>query len=163
MKHKHPITLPSWMMKYIDMLASHNRDMCVYAHIYILNKSLKCKLQCQHSHVCYILCADHGGSLATSSTVVHAQQWHCYYSEGFSVSDRLKFLCMTSTLATNKDIFGWQLLVTSERALAACFFFLKYKMWPDTELTGGCWNKERREKSCPGEVIWCQMLPTHQT
>lgn len=23
-------------------------------------------------------------------------------------------------------------------------FSLRYKMWPDAELTGGCWNKERR-------------------
>ena len=42
--------------------------------------------------------------------------------------DRLKFLCMTSTLATNKDIFWWQLLVMSKKVLAPGFFSLRDKM-----------------------------------
>lgn len=45
-----------------------------------------------------------------------------------SGEDRLKILCMTSTLATNKDILGWQLLAASKKVLASGFFSLRYKI-----------------------------------
>lgn len=80
----------------------------------------------------------------------------------FAVQVGLEFLCMTSTPATNKDIFCRQLLLTHKKILAAGFFFLRYKMQSDAELTLGGWNKEARERSCLGKVIQCQMLPTHQ-
>lgn len=133
---------------------------CVCTHVHILNKSLDCKLQSPCSHVCYTLCTDHGCSLATSQTISKAM---LPLYDGFSIENILKSLCMTSTLATDKDILGWQLLVKSKKDLAPGFFSLRYKMWPDAELTRGCWNKEGRGKSCPGEVIRCQMLPPHQT
>lgn len=133
------------------------------AHVHILNKSWDCKRQCQHRHVGSILWSRMlTGRLIKSSSCSKAM---LLPSWSFSIQDRLKSGCMTSTLATNKDIFGWQLLVTSKKDLAPGLFSLRYKMWPDAELTGRCWNKERRRD--PAQVkrygVRCCLLIRYNT
>lgn len=136
---------------------------CVWAHARILNKSLYCRLRCHHSWVRCTLCwawilIGHFTNSSSCSRVMLLLWWLLFNIGRTDWNFYVWLQCWPQI----KIFFGGSCWLKARKSLLEAFSSLRYKMWPDTELTGGCWNKARREKSCPGEVIWCQILPTHQ-